>query len=165
MACEERERFGSGRTGLGLWRLQSMGLAALAPGQDAKGRTCAKTMEALLVSDIHFDPFLDPGKAVRLAAEPVSEWNAILAAPASADAAARWAKVEQTCPTRGADTSFVLYRSSLQAIHGQASEAKFAIVERRPDCTLVRLQVRRGASQKPRLPTTRPLCRNPSTTF
>ncbi len=104
-----------------------LGLAALAPAQ-AEGENGAKTIQALLVSDIHFDPFLDPGKAVRLAAEPVSEWNAILAAPASADAAARWAKVEQACPTRGADTSFVLYRSSLHAISAQASDAKFAIV-------------------------------------
>ncbi len=104
-----------------------MGLAVHAPGQDAR-ENLPKRMEVLFVSDIHFEPFLDSGKALRLAAAPVSEWNSILAAPASADAAARWAKVEQSCPARGADTSFVLYRSSLRAMHAQAGEAKFAVV-------------------------------------
>ena len=85
-------------------------------------------MQALFASDIHFEPFLDPGKAIKLAARPVGEWDAILAAPASDDAAAQWAKVEQACPTRGADTSFALYRSSLDAIHRQAGGARFAVV-------------------------------------
>ncbi len=104
-----------------------VGLAAQVPAQAAREST-PKTIEALFVSDIHFEPFLDPAKAIKLAAAPVSEWDAILAAPASADAAAGWAKVEQACPTRGADTLFALYQSSLQAIHAQASEARFAIV-------------------------------------
>ena len=104
-----------------------LGLAALAPAR-AAGENGAKTIQALFVSDIHFEPFLDPEKAVKLATAPVGEWNAILAAPASADAAARWAKVEQACPTRGADTSFALYQSSLRAIHVQAGDAKFVIV-------------------------------------
>jgi sphingomyelin phosphodiesterase acid-like 3 len=103
---------------------------ALAPPVPAQvgGESGVRTVPALFLSDIHFEPFLDPGKAVKLAAAPVSQWNRILAAPASADAGARWAKVEQTCPTRGADTSFALYRSSLRAIHIQAGDARFAIV-------------------------------------
>jgi sphingomyelin phosphodiesterase acid-like 3 len=92
------------------------------------GESGARTIPALFLSDIHFEPFLDPGKAVKLAAAPVAEWGAILSAPASADAAARWAKVEQTCPTRGADTSFALFRSGLHAIHAQAGDARFALV-------------------------------------
>ncbi len=52
----------------------------------------------------------------------------ILAAPASADAAAQWAKLDQACPTRGADTSYALFQSSLHAIHAQAGEAKFVIL-------------------------------------
>jgi sphingomyelin phosphodiesterase acid-like 3 len=104
-----------------------LGLAVHVPAQ-AAGENGAKTMQALFVSDIHFEPFLDPGKAQKLAAAPVAEWNAILAAPASADAAAQWAKVQQACYVRGADTSFVLYQSSLHAIHAQASGVKFVIV-------------------------------------
>lgn len=104
-----------------------MGLTAPASAQSPKSGV-PKSAEVLFVSDIHFEPFLDPGKAVKLAAAPVSEWNAILDAPASAGAAAQWAKVLQNCSARGADTSFFLYRSSLKAMHAQANEARFAIV-------------------------------------
>ena len=48
--------------------------------------------------------------------------------PRHADAAAQWTKLEQACPTRGADTSYALFQSSLHAIHAQASEAKFVIL-------------------------------------
>ncbi len=112
-----------------VWLLAAavIGLALHALGQ-APRESAPKTAEVLFVSDIHFEPFLDPGKAVKLAAAPVSQWDAILAGPASADAAAQWAKVEQSCPARGADTSFVLYRSSLKAMHAQAREARCALV-------------------------------------
>jgi sphingomyelin phosphodiesterase acid-like 3 len=86
------------------------------------------SIQALFVSDIHFEPFRDPGKAAQLEAAPVGDWNAILAAPGSADAVAQWAKLEQACPTRGADTTYVLYQSSLHAIHAQAGSAKFVIL-------------------------------------
>jgi sphingomyelin phosphodiesterase acid-like 3 len=88
----------------------------------------ANSIQALFVSDIHFEPFRDPGKAAQLAAAPVGDWNRILAAPASADVAAQWTKLDKACPTRGADTSYALYQSSLHAIHAQAGEAKFVIL-------------------------------------
>jgi sphingomyelin phosphodiesterase acid-like 3 len=88
----------------------------------------ANSIQALFVSDVHFEPFRDPGKAVQLAAAPEADWNQILAAPPSADAAAQWSKVDAACPTRGADSSYALYQSSLQAIHAQAGEAKFVIL-------------------------------------
>jgi sphingomyelin phosphodiesterase acid-like 3 len=100
---------------------------AQVPAQ-AAGQGGAKTIQTLFVSDIHFEPFSDPGKAAKLAEAPVAKWNEILAAPASADAAAEWTKVEQACPTRGADTSYVLYQSSLHAIHDNAGDTKFVIV-------------------------------------
>jgi sphingomyelin phosphodiesterase acid-like 3 len=103
------------------------GLVARAPAQPAAEKSAA-TVQALFVSDIHFDPFRDPAKTVKLAAAEVSEWNSILAAPAPAGSAAHRARVDQSCPTHGADTSFALYRSSLHAIHAQAVHAKFAIV-------------------------------------
>jgi sphingomyelin phosphodiesterase acid-like 3 len=107
-----------------------LGLSALAvriPAQ-AVANGGANSIQALFVSDIHFEPFRDPGKAAQLAAAPVGDWNAMLAAPASADAAAQWTKLDQACPTRGADTSYALYQSSLHAIHAQAGEAKFVIL-------------------------------------
>lgn len=89
----------------------------------------AKWIHAVFVSDIHFEPFRDPGKAAQLAAAPVRDWNSILAAPASADAEAQFAKLQQTCHAKGQDTTYALYQSSLHAIHARAAEgAKFVIV-------------------------------------
>jgi sphingomyelin phosphodiesterase acid-like 3 len=102
-------------------------LAVQIPAQ-AVANGGANSIQALFVSDIHFEPFRDPAKAVQLAAAPVGEWDRILAAPASADAAAQWAKLDQACPTRGADTSYALFQSSLHAIHARAGEAKFVIL-------------------------------------
>ncbi|MGD1063388.1 MAG: metallophosphoesterase [Terracidiphilus sp.] len=107
-----------------------LGLSALAvriPAQ-AVVNGGANSIQALFISDIHFEPFRVPGKAAQLAAARVEDWNAILAAPASADAAAQWTKLDEACPTRGADTSYALYQSSLHAIHAQAGETKFAIL-------------------------------------
>lgn len=107
-----------------------LGLLALAvriPAQ-AVANGEANSTQALFVSDIHFEPFRDPGKAAQLAAARVEDWNRILAAPDSADAAAQWKKVDEACPTRGYDTSYTLYQSSLHAIHAQAGEAKFGLV-------------------------------------
>lgn len=83
---------------------------------------------ALFLSDVHFEPFFDPGKAVKLAAAPVSEWNGILASPPSGDREQRFAALEQTCHTRGEDTSFALWDSSLRAIHRDAAGAKFVTI-------------------------------------
>jgi sphingomyelin phosphodiesterase acid-like 3 len=83
---------------------------------------------ALFVSDIHFEPFWDPARATKLMAAPVSEWNAILAAPASADQAAKLAELQQTCKSRGTDTSYTLYESSLRAIREDAKDAKFIVL-------------------------------------
>jgi sphingomyelin phosphodiesterase acid-like 3 len=100
---------------------------AAAPAQKPATNRPAN-IEALFVSDIHFEPFWDPAKAARLKAAPVSEWNAILAEPASAEQAAKFAELQQTCKARGADTSYTLYESSLRAIHDDASGAKFVVL-------------------------------------
>ena len=104
---------------------------AAAPGIKAQSAAHAEkpaTVEALFVSDIHFEPFWDPAKAARLEAAPVSEWNTILAEPSSTDQAARLAELLQTCKVRGADTSYALYESSLVAIHDDAKGAKFVVL-------------------------------------
>jgi hypothetical protein len=80
-------------------------------------RQAAKvTIPALLLSDIHFEPFWDPAKAPQLAAAPASEWKAILAAAPSPDQQQRFAALQQSCHARGADTSFALFDSSLKAM-------------------------------------------------
>jgi len=91
-------------------------------------RPSQATIPALLVSDIHFEPFFDPAKVPQLAAAPVSEWKAILAAPPSPDQQQRFAALQQSCHARGVDTSTTLFNSSLKAMRSNASGAKFVTV-------------------------------------
>jgi len=92
-------------------------------GQAAEG-----TVPALLLSDIHFEPFWDPAKVPQLAAAQVSEWKAILAAAPSPDQQQRFAALQQTCHARGADTSFALFDSSVKAMRKPAAGAGFVAV-------------------------------------
>ncbi len=82
----------------------------------------------LLLSDIHFEPFWDPGKVPQLAAAPVSEWKSILAAPPSPDRERRFQALEKTCRVRGDDTSPALLDSSFKAVGKHATGAAFAAV-------------------------------------
>lgn len=91
-------------------------------------RPSAPVVQALLVSDIHFEPFWDPGKAERLKTAPVGDWSAILAEPETADREAKFEELQQTCHARGADTSYALYESSLQAMRVEAGGAKFVVL-------------------------------------
>jgi sphingomyelin phosphodiesterase acid-like 3 len=86
------------------------------------------TIPALLVSDIHFEPFWDPARVPQLVAAPVSEWRAILAAAASPDQQQRFQSLQQSCHARGADTPFALFDSSLKAMRRHAADAKFVTV-------------------------------------
>jgi sphingomyelin phosphodiesterase acid-like 3 len=114
------------------WGLVLAGFSLIANGWAAKGQAVAArsdaTIQALFLSDIHFEPFFDPGKVPQLAAAPVSEWKGILAAAPSADRAKQFDALEQTCHARGEDTSFPLLESSLHAIRSDAAEAKFVTV-------------------------------------
>lgn len=103
-------------------------LGMLAHAGAAQSAKPAGTVAALAVSDIHFDPFRDPAKTVRLAAAPVARWQAILDEPDSADRSARWAEVLKACPARRLDTDEPLFAASLQAIRAQAQEARFVTV-------------------------------------
>lgn len=88
----------------------------------------ARDVQALLVSDVHFEPFRDPAKVPQLAAAPASEWKKILDAPASPDQAARFAELQKTCKTRGADTSGTLFQSSLAAMQANAPHARLITI-------------------------------------
>lgn len=92
------------------------------------GQAAKATVPALLLSDIHFEPFWDPAKAAQLAAVPVSEWKAILAATPSPDRQQRFAALQQSCHARAADTSFALFDSSLKAMRKPAAGARFVAV-------------------------------------
>jgi sphingomyelin phosphodiesterase acid-like 3 len=97
-------------------------------GAQGKPGAGGETIPAVFVSDIHFEPFFDPGKVVQLAAAPVSGWKEILTAPASVDREQRFAAIEQGCHTRGEDTPFALLESSVQAMRRDAAGAKFVTV-------------------------------------
>jgi sphingomyelin phosphodiesterase acid-like 3 len=86
------------------------------------------TIPALLISDIHFEPFWDTAKVPQLAAAPVSEWRAILAAAPSHDHEQRFAALQQSCHARGADTPFALFYTSLMVMRSYAAGAKFVTV-------------------------------------
>jgi sphingomyelin phosphodiesterase acid-like 3 len=96
----------------------------------AQTRSTAKPapVPALLLSDIHFEPFADPGKAAQLKAAPASEWKRILDAAPSPDQAERFAALKQGCHSKGEDTTYTLFASSLQAMRSQAAGAKFITV-------------------------------------
>jgi len=81
---------------------------------------------ALMLSDVHLDPFADPAKVAKLNAAPASEWPAILSAPATPTQQQDSAALVKACPTRGVDTNYALWQSSLAALHANAAQAKFA---------------------------------------
>ncbi len=84
------------------------------------------TIPALLLSDIHLDPYADPAKVARLNAAPIAQWSAIFSAPASATQQQDFAALQRACPVFGVDTSDTLWQSSLSAIHAHAANIRFA---------------------------------------
>jgi sphingomyelin phosphodiesterase acid-like 3 len=108
--------------------LAQSGRPELASQNQLKPQIASQAVPALLLSDIHFDPFWDPAKLPQLAAAPPSAWRAILAAAPSPDQPQRFAALQQSCHVRGADTSFALFDSSLKAMRAHAAGAKFVTV-------------------------------------
>ena len=86
------------------------------------------TIPALLLSDIHFDPFHDPAKVRQLVDAPVNRWSSILSAPPSPNQQQAFAALQQTCHARGVDTPYTLLHSSLQAMQSRQPDAKFMTV-------------------------------------
>jgi sphingomyelin phosphodiesterase acid-like 3 len=82
-------------------------------------------VRTLFVSDIHFEPFWDPDKVPQLVSAPVSQWKTILSAPTSGDRTERFSALQLTCASRGTDTSYTLFDSSLHAMEMAAPDAKF----------------------------------------
>jgi sphingomyelin phosphodiesterase acid-like 3 len=88
----------------------------------------AGTVPAILVSDIHFDPFHDPGKAKLLASSPTSGWKAILASPPSPDQQQAFDRLQAQCHAKGVDTPHELLQSALAAMKAQRPGARFMMV-------------------------------------
>jgi sphingomyelin phosphodiesterase acid-like 3 len=77
------------------------------------------TVPALLLSDIHLDPFHDPAKFSALLTAPATGWAAILYGPPSSTQATDFAHLQETCGAKGIDTPPALLQSSLRAAHQQ----------------------------------------------
>jgi sphingomyelin phosphodiesterase acid-like 3 len=90
--------------------------------------TVSKTIPVLTVSDIHFDPFHDPGKLQQLVDTSASQWNAILAAAPSPNQKQAFDALQRQCHLGGVDTSYDLLQSSLQGMRTRQPDAKFMTV-------------------------------------
>jgi sphingomyelin phosphodiesterase acid-like 3 len=88
----------------------------------------AQTVPVVMLSDIHFDPFHDPGKFAQLQSAPAAQWLAILSVPDSPTAVADFTALQKTCKAKGIDTPFALLISSLQAEHAQQPHPAFVTV-------------------------------------
>ena len=89
---------------------------------------CAQSVPAVMLSDIHFDPFRDPTKVSRLVAAPTSQWQAILAEPMSAGQAAGFQAQQTQCAESGIDTDEALFDSTLTAASKYGAGASFVTV-------------------------------------
>jgi sphingomyelin phosphodiesterase acid-like 3 len=94
----------------------------------AQTKPIPETIPALLLSDIHLDPYADPAKVAKLSAAPAADWHAIFTSPASPTQAADLATLRKACPVRGNDTTNQLFQSSLRAIHRDAAHARFVTI-------------------------------------
>ncbi len=83
---------------------------------------------AIFVSDIHFDPFHDPGKAKQLVSTPASGWKAILASPPSQNQQQAFDDLQAKCQAKGMDTPPALLLSALAAMKVQQPGARFVMV-------------------------------------
>ncbi len=97
-------------------------------GQTPGPASTMGTIPALLIGDIHFDPFHDPAKVQQLVDTPVSRWSSILTAPPSPNQQQAFAALRQMCSARGVDTPYTLLESSLEAMRSQQPDAKFITV-------------------------------------
>jgi len=110
---------------LGRWGL----LAALVSFAPHTAQAQPATIAAVMLSDLHFDPFHDPAKAPLLVKAPAEQWEAILKQPDSPTQAADFAAVQQACNSKDlTDSPYLLLKSALQAAKAQAPEAKFVTV-------------------------------------
>ena len=104
-----------------------LSITTISPAQPATTHAAA-TVPALLLSDIHLDPFHDPTKFAELRSAPASAWAAILYAPPSPTQAADYANLQHTCNAKGIDTPPALLDSALHAALRQQPHPLFVTI-------------------------------------
>jgi sphingomyelin phosphodiesterase acid-like 3 len=95
-------------------------LMASAPAQTLK--------PVVMLSDIHLDPFHDPGKFPQLEHADTKDWLPILSAPATPTQAEDFSKLQTTCNSKGVDTPFALLQAAMNAAHTQQPAPFFVTV-------------------------------------
>ena len=90
--------------------------------------TESRSVNALLMSDIHFDPFQDPAKVEQLAVASIDDWPAILSGPSSPGKAAAFARVRDKCEKEIFDTSPSLLSSTVNAASARRKTIDFAVL-------------------------------------
>lgn len=76
-----------------------------------------QTVPAVLLSDIHFDPFHNPRDLPKLQSSPVEQWPAILNASSSLVQDAERTAMQAECHALSLDTDWPLLKASLVAAH------------------------------------------------
>ena len=106
-----------------------VGKAGAQTARPGKTQTApGKTVDVLMLSDLHFDPLRDPAKVQRLVEAPVERWEAIFAEPASERQAAEFAQTQAGCKATAVDTSYALLSSSLKAEKADAASVRLVMV-------------------------------------
>ena len=72
------------------------------------------TVDVLMLSDLHFDPYYDPAKISELRRAPISEWPAILSEANSSTRVTAFADLQRNCDVRGTDSPWPLIVASLR---------------------------------------------------
>jgi sphingomyelin phosphodiesterase acid-like 3 len=105
------------------------GLLQQAAGAQAGAAAQTPTVSAVMLSDLHLDPFHDPAKVPLLVKAPLDEWERILKSPDSPGQQADFAAVQSVCKGKqSTDAPYALLSSALQAAKAAAPHAKFVTV-------------------------------------
>lgn len=87
-----------------------------------------QTVSVLMLSDLHFDPFHDPGKFAALRDADVSDWARIFITPPSSTQQQDFASLQKTCHARGEDSSWAVLNGSLDAARIEQPKPLFVTV-------------------------------------
>jgi len=106
-----------------------VGFAPSLASAQASAAPQSASVSAVMLSDLHLDPFHDPAKVPQLVKAPVEQWESILSPPDSPTQDADFAAVQGACKAKKlTDSPFALLRSSLQAAKAHAPNAQFVTV-------------------------------------
>lgn len=102
-----------------------LSVGGAAPAQNQSGEASPETVPALLLSDIHFDPFHNPRLVPQLRAAPIERWPAILDRGNGLKADAHLAELEVACRSPRLDTNWYLLKTALIAARDAEQQPVF----------------------------------------